>query len=155
MSKEFYILAFLWIISIITLLSISKGKMRLTQITFLFTQALAWVFEYILVFFKLVEFPYREFEVATKMSFSLYYVIFPVVGVLFILFYPTTSRKGKVFFYYLFFSMLIPTFSSFAEKYTKLFLFVNWNWSVHVLADLIIFYILKQFIFWFRRGIVS
>lgn len=155
MSKEFFILAFSWVISIMTLLSISKGRTRLTQITFLLTQALAWLFEFILVFFDLVEFPYREFKIATNMSFSLYYLIFPTVGVLFILFYPKQASNLKVLLYYLFFSMVIPTYSSLAEKYSNLFQFINWNWGIHVLADLIIFYILKKFIFWFQKGIDS
>lgn len=103
MSKEFFIIVSLWIICIITLLTISKGRTRLTQVTFFFIQALAWIFEFILVSFELVEFPYREFRVATKMSFSLYYLIFPTVGVLFILFYPKQPGKLKVFLYYLFF----------------------------------------------------
>jgi hypothetical protein len=153
MSKEFFILTFLWIISIITLFSISRGRTRLTQITFLFTQALAWLFEFTLVFFGLVKFPYREFKIATNMSFSLYYLIFPTVGVLFILFYPKKPIKLNLLLYYLFFSMVVPTFSSLAEKYSKLIQFINWNWEIHVIADLIIFYILKKFIFWFQKGI--
>ncbi|MDZ5472385.1 CBO0543 family protein [Bacillus sp. 31A1R] len=155
MSVEFFVLVILWVISIITLLIISKGRTRLTQITFLFTQALAWIFEFIITFFKLVEFPYREFKVATEMSFSLYYIVFPTVGVLFILYYPKQLNKLKLLFYYLFFSMVIPIFTFSLERYSKLFHFINWNWTVHVLADLLIFYILKTFIFWFQKGLKS
>lgn len=155
MSKELLILVFSWIISVITLLSISKGKTRLhlIQVTFLFSQSLAWLFEFILVYFELVKFPYREFKIATSMSFSLYYLIFPTIGVLFILLYPKQPTMLKVLLYYLFFSMLIPTYTSLAEKYSKLFDFINWNWGIHVLSDLIIFFILKKFIFWFKEGI--
>lgn len=153
MSKEFMILAISWAISIIILLRISKGGVRLTQISFTFTQALAWLFEFILVYFNLVEFPFREFKVATTMSFSLYYLIFPTVGVLFIVFYPKKSNKIVLLFYYLIFAMIIPTFSSLAEKYSDLFKFLNWNWTTNVLADLLIFFILKKFVFWFKEGL--
>lgn len=155
MSRELMILVISWITSIVILVSVSRGRIALTQITFLATQTIAWVFEYILVYFDLVQFPYREFEAATKMSFSLYYMIFPTVGVLFILYYPKSPSKLKVILYYLFFCMVIPTYSSVAEKYSDLFLFIHWNWPVHVLADLIIFYILKKFIFWFKEGLES
>lgn len=153
MSKEFFILAFSWVISIVILLSVSRGRIRLTQITFLFSQGLAWLFEFILVFFDLVEFPYSEFQNATKMNFSLYYLIFPTVGVLFIRFYPKQPTRLKVLFHYLFLSMVIPTYSSLADKYSNLFHSINWNWGIHVVADLIIFYILKNIIFWFQKGI--
>ncbi|MEW9053177.1 MAG: CBO0543 family protein [Neobacillus sp.] len=153
MSKEVSILAFSWIICLITLYWVSKGRARLTQITFLFSQALSWLFEFILVYFELVEFPYREFRIATNMSFSLYYLIFPTVGVLFILLYPKQSSILKVLLYYLLFSMVIPTYSLLAERYSNLLQFINWNWGIHVLADLVMFYILKNFIVWFQRGI--
>ncbi|KAA0547181.1 hypothetical protein FZW96_14520 [Bacillus sp. BGMRC 2118] len=152
MSKEFIILAVSWILSIILLVFLSRGRSRLTLIAFLFTQALAWIFEYTLVYFDLVEFPYREFKKATNLSFSLYYIIFPIVGVLFIVFYPKNPKKVKVLFYYLLFSMVIPTFSSLAERYTDLFHFNNWNWFVHVFADLVVFYIIAKFVFWFKKG---
>lgn len=153
MSREFFILACSWVISLVTLLSISKGKTRLIQISYLFTQALAWLFEFILVLFRLVEFPYREFKIATKMSFSLYYLIFPIVGVLFIQFYPKQPTKLKVLLYYLLISMVIPTYTSLAERYSNLFQFINWNWGIHVLADMLIFYTVKKFVFWFQKGI--
>jgi hypothetical protein len=153
MSKEFIILAISWGISILTLVTFIRGRARLVQITFLFTQALAWIFVYILVFFNLVRFPYREFKTATTMSFSLYYLLFPTVGVLFILFYPKQPTNRKVLLYYLFFAMLIPTYSSLAERYSELFQFIKWNWPIHVVADLMLFYILKKFIFWFRTGL--
>lgn len=155
MSKEFIILAVSWVVSIMTLVSLSRGRSRLVQITFLFTQTLAWLLVYILVFFNLVSFPYREFKIATTMSFSLYYLLFPMAGVLFILFYPKQPTKRKVLFYYLFFSMLIPTYTSLAEMNSELFQFIKWNWTIHVLADFILFYILKKFIFWFQLGLNS
>jgi hypothetical protein len=153
MNKEWIILAILWIVCLLTLLLISKGRARLTQITFLFTQAISWLFVFILVFFGLVEFPLREFKISTKMNFSLHYLIFPTVGVLFIRFYPKQPGKLKLLLYFLFFSMLIPTFSLLAEKYSNLVRYLNWNWSVHVLANLILLYILAKFIFWFQNGI--
>jgi hypothetical protein len=153
MRKELIILICSWVIAIILLLSVSKGRTRLTQITFLFTQTLAWLFEYILVFFNLVEFPYREFKFATRMGFSLYYILFPTVGVLFIIFYPKQPGKLKVFLYYLLFSMVIPTFTSLAAKYSELFHFIHWNWGIHVLSDLLNFYILRKFVLWYQKGI--
>lgn len=157
MSKDLLILAFSWIVSIIILLNVSKGRVRLTQITFIFSQSLAWLFEYILVFIDLVRFPYREFKIATKMSFSLYYLVFPTVVALFIHLYPKQSSKGKVLLYYLLFSMVIPTYTFLADKYSNLIQIISWkwNWGIHVAIDILIFYIVKTFVFWFQKGLDS
>ncbi|OCA88498.1 hypothetical protein A8F94_24410 [Bacillus sp. FJAT-27225] len=155
MSREVVILAFIWIISIVTLLWISKNRLRITQITILFSQAVSWLTVYILVTFHIVKFPYREFGLATKMGFSHYYVLFPIIAALFIHFYPKRSGNWKVLLYYLAFSIAIPTIYVIEEKYSNLIEFLHYNWGLHVIANFILFYIVKKFVFWFQKGLAD
>ncbi|WP_404825461.1 CBO0543 family protein [Priestia endophytica] len=78
MKKEVVILVISWLLVIILYIGKVprdiKGK---APISFLFAQTLSWVYIFYSVYFKRVEFPFREFPYATKLSFSLYYMIYP------------------------------------------------------------------------------
>lgn len=153
--KEILILLFSMLISIYVLLRYTpKECKRYTHITFLFVQAIAWVYEYIQLILGLVEFPFREFDTATKMSFSLHYFIYPTFGVFFINLYPSQKGKVRIFMHFLIFAIAIATYSFFIEKYSSLFYFKKWGWFSGVISNLIILYIVKKFAFWFKKGLV-
>ncbi|ALC91644.1 hypothetical protein AM500_19030 [Bacillus sp. FJAT-18017] len=155
MSRELFILVFIWMVSIIILLWISKDRLRLTQITILFSGTLSWILVFLLVYFHIVRYPYREFKIATKMGFSHYYVLFPIIAAVFIHFYPKQPGKVKMLLYYLTFSIAIPTIYVVEEKVSNLILFLNYNWGLHVIANLMLFYIVKKFVFWFQKGLAE
>ncbi|PKG22889.1 CBO0543 family protein [Niallia nealsonii] len=117
MIKEALILIVSWIA---VLFFIPKQSRKTAQISFLFCQAIAWIFEYIQVYFGFVEFPFREFNYATKMNFSLYYIVYPTAGVFFILWYPLKAGKIRIIAYYFIFGMIVPTYSFLLEKYSSL-----------------------------------
>ncbi|MEH7109707.1 CBO0543 family protein, partial [Bacillus sp. JJ1764] len=78
MNREVLILISSWILSLYLLLKYTPtDSKRLAWITFIFVQAIAWLVEYIQMMFGLIEFPYREFNKATNMSFSLHYIVYP------------------------------------------------------------------------------
>jgi hypothetical protein len=155
MIKEIIILILSWIISIFLLLKfVPIESKRYAHITFLFVQAIAWLHEYLLLLLGLAEFPFREFNIATKMSFSLHYLIYPTFGVFFILYYPNEKVKLRIFIHFLVFAIAISTYSFLIEKYSSLFHYKRWNWYYGVLNNLIILFIVKKFVFWFKRGLV-
>jgi len=155
MIKEILILLFSWLVSIYLLLKyIPKESKRYAHITFIFVQTIAWIFEYLQVLFGLVEFPFREFNTATKMSFSLHYFIYPTFVVFFIFLYPTEKVKLRICIHFLIFAIAIATYSIVIEKYSSLFYFKKWNWFSSVISNLIILYIVKKFVFWFKKGLV-
>ncbi len=154
MSKEILILSLSWVIALYVLLMyIPKESRRLAHISFLFSQSIAWVIEYIQVLLGLVEFPTREFSQATNMSFSLHYIVYPTFGVFFILLYPKDKGNPRMMIHYLLFSMAISTYSVFVEKYSTLFEFHHWGWLIGVIMNLFLLYIVKKFTFWFGKGL--
>ncbi|NHC40596.1 hypothetical protein G6549_11485 [Bacillus sp. MM2020_1] len=155
MIKEILILIFSWLISIFLLLKyIPKESKRTAHITFLFVSAITWIYEYIQLLIGLVEFPFREFNVATKMSFSLYYLVYPTFGVFFITLYPIEKKKLRIFIHFFVFAIAIATYSFFIEKYSSLIFFKKWNWFASFCSSLIILYIVKKFVFWFKKALV-
>ncbi|MBM7587417.1 hypothetical protein JOC86_003990 [Bacillus pakistanensis] len=154
MSKEFLILVIVWLISIGILLKyIPKESKRTAYITFLFVQAIAWFYEYMQVLFKCVEYPYREFPIATKMSFSMHYLIYPTFGVFFIILYPLDKGKLREFIHTLLFAVAVSTYTLLIEHYSSLIEFKNWNWYLCLISNFIILYIIKKFVFWFKKGL--
>lgn len=152
MSKELIVIIVTWLISVYFLLRyVPKERLREAHIAFLFSQAFAWIFEYMQVHLGLVEFPFREFHDATKMSFSIHYIVLPSFGVFFILLYPIKMGIKKRVFHYLIFSAALATFTSILEHFTSLIEYKKWNWFTAVCVTLILFWILKKFVFWFRK----
>ncbi|MEH7086523.1 CBO0543 family protein [Neobacillus drentensis] len=155
MIKEILILIFSWFISISLMLKyIPKESKRTAHITFLFVSTITWIYEYIQLLTGLVEFPFREFNVATKMSFSLYYLVYPTFGVFFITLYPMEKVKLRIFIHFFVFTIAITTYSFFIEKYSSLIFFKKWNWFASFFSNLIILYIVKKFVYWFKKGLV-
>lgn len=152
MSKEIIVIIVSWIIAILFLLKfIPKERMREAHISFLFSQTLAWIFEFIQVHFGLVEFPFREFHHTTKMSFSLHYLVIPSFGVFFILLYPLNNGIFRRVLHYLIFSSAIATYTTLVDHFTSLIEFKKWNWIIAVLVDCVLLWFIKKFIFWFRK----
>ena len=152
MSKEVIFIIVSWVIAIYCLLKyVPKERMREAHISFLFSQTMAWIFELMQVHFGLVEFPFREFHHATKMSFSLHYIVLPSFGVFFILLYPLKKGIKGIISHYLIFSAALATYILLAEHFTSLIEYKKWNWFIAVCVNLILLWILKKFVFWFRR----
>ncbi|WP_040205346.1 CBO0543 family protein [Neobacillus jeddahensis] len=154
MNKEILILLLSWLISIIVLIKfVPIDRKRIAHITFLFGHGIAWIYQYVQLLFNLVEFPYREFEYATKMSFSLYYLTYPTFGVLFIMFYPANKGRQRIIIHYLIFTIAITTYAFFIENYSSLSYWKSWNIYSGLLSNLIIIYVIKKFVFWFQKGL--
>jgi hypothetical protein len=142
-----------WLVSILLLLKfVPKESKRTAHITFLFSQAITWLYQYIQLVFGLLEFPFREFPAATKMSFSLPYIVYPTFGVFFILLYPKENNRMRIFLHYLLFAFAIPTVTYLIEKYSSIFHFKKWDFFTSVFIDLFILYLIKKFVFWFKKG---
>ena len=155
MNKEILILLFSWIISILLLIKyIPKEWKRNAHINFIFVQAIAWIYEYMQLLFGVLEFPVREFDYATKMSFSLHYLIYPTFMVLFMRFYPINKRNVRIIIHYVIFAIAITTYAFLVEKYSSLFHWKNWNVFFSFIGTLSILYIVKKFVFWYQKVLV-
>ncbi|MEK4670459.1 CBO0543 family protein [Niallia sp. FSL R7-0271] len=153
--KNELILIVSWVISIgLLLLLIPKKYLRVSIIAFLFSSTIAWAYEYIQVLFGLLEFPYREFAKATKLSFSLHYAVYPTFFVFFIVYYPTDKSTLRKFFHTFLFNLLLATYTFLLNKYSSLIEFKHWNFFLSVGINFFMLYIVRRFVFWFNKGLL-
>ncbi|MEK5392917.1 CBO0543 family protein [Margalitia sp. FSL K6-0131] len=150
MKSELLILFWSFIFCVLLMIRVvPKSKMKEAQIVFIFAQALAWIYEYVLVAMGYIEFPFREFPKASEMSFSLYYLIYPSIAVFFIFSYPPKGKKVKIIFHYLLFSFVAVGYSVVIEKFSELVKFKNgWKWYIVLLFVLFINIVIKLFYSW-------
>jgi hypothetical protein len=154
MNKELIILVISWIVVVVCLVKfVPKEKVGVAHITFLFAQAFAWVFEYLQVRFHLVEFPFREFEYASKMSFTLHYLISPANAVFFMILYPKHKDRKQLAVYYGLFGLILPAYAFWIERYSSLMEYKKWNWLAAYIVNVAALYIIKKFVFWFKKGL--
>ncbi|MDZ5471561.1 CBO0543 family protein [Bacillus sp. 31A1R] len=72
---------------------VPKKRIRESIAVFLFFHFLTWLFSIGLTYFGLLEAPFREFPYATKINFSMEYMVFPTIAVFFQLLFP----KRKIY----------------------------------------------------------
>lgn len=143
-----------WLLSICLLwLFVPRKQLRYYVITFLFSSTVAWAYEYVQVSFGLIEFPFREFEKASKMSFSLHYAVYPTFCVFYILYFPVSQGKMKKFLHTCLFNLLLALYTFLLNKYSSLIEFKHWNFFYSIGINFILLYTIKRFAFWFKKGL--
>jgi hypothetical protein len=97
-----------WVITIVLLyIFVPKHKYREAHVSFLFMQALTWVFGAVVVELHLIAYPVRFFHYAFRSSFTFEYFIFPAVSVLFNVHFPKEGIYIKKHYIPLFFHLYL------------------------------------------------
>jgi hypothetical protein len=148
---EYLIIFNAWIISaFLVVLSVPRDKIRDAFIIFLFKQMLTWFLGFMVVQYRLLEYPVREFAYAARNSFSFEYFIYPAICVVFSMWFP--KKRSLAILWYLLFPSWMSTVEYFLEKYTKVIHYIRWEWYYTWISLLITFYLTRQFYLWFIRG---
>lgn len=104
MTMERIILIGIWIVTILLLIfTIPRNKIREAFVIFSFKQMLTWFFEFLVVQYKLIEYPVREFPYAARKSFSFEYFFYPAICCVFNVKFPEDKGIIQKFLWYLFF----------------------------------------------------
>jgi hypothetical protein len=147
---EYLIIFNAWIISaFLVVLSVPRDKIRDAFIIFLFKQMLTWFLGFMVVQYRLLEYPVREFAYAARNSFSFEYFIYPAMCVVFNMWFP--KKRSLAILWYLLFPSWMSTVEYFLEKYTKVIYYIRWEWYYTWISLLITFYLTRQFYLWFFR----
>ncbi|WP_422762857.1 CBO0543 family protein [Priestia endophytica] len=117
--------------------------------SFLFAQTLSWVYIFYSVYFKRVEFPFREFPYATKLSFSLYYMIYPDFAMFFELTYPKSKSGVRIILHYVLFLGMTELYAFFIRHYTDLARSLKVEYP-NIMIYAILLLITQRFVSWFQ-----
>lgn len=132
---------------------VPKDKIRNASVIFLFKQAITWLFGLLVVEKKLIVYPYRPFFRKTyKASFCFEYFFYPVLGVLFSLYYPEKRHALFKTLYHFIYASIITALEILILKYSKLIRYRNWKWYWSFMTIWLTNYLSHSFYKWFFKN---
>ena len=153
MNREYIIISFAWIITIVSLIKfVPKDKIREAQVAFLFKQIITWVAGLAVVELGLIEYPVRLFfPHANRASFSFEYFIYPAIGAIFNVNYPKNKSSFGQFMYYFYYCTTMTVIEVIIERYTDVLTYIHWTWYITWITLFITFYITRKYYVWFFK----
>ncbi len=152
MSLDWIVLLSVWVVTILLLIIFTpREQIREAQVVFLFKQALTFLLGLLIVEFSLIEYPIRIFPIATRISFSFEYFIFPAISVLFVLRFPEHKSVLHKIGWYIFFPTWMTILEVIIERYTNLIDYINWAWYWTWITLLITFHLSRIYYLWFTK----
>jgi hypothetical protein len=141
-----------WVITILGLILLTpRDKIREAHVLFLFKQALTWVTGLLVVEFRWIEYPVREFQIATATSFSFEYLIYPSVCIVLVLRFPFHKSIWHKIGWFVLFPTTITIVEVLIERYTNLIKYITWTWYWTLLSMLLFDIITLSYYLWFIK----
>ncbi|YCA45064.1 hypothetical protein M1E11_07745 [Bacillus sp. JZ8] len=152
MKKEVVILVISWLVVIILYINkVPRDVKGKAHISFLFAQTLSWIYIFYSVYFKHIEFPFREFPYATKLSFSLHYMIYPAFAMCFELTYPKSKSVARIILHYVLFVGMTELYAFLIGHYTELAKPLKCGY-LNIMIYAVLLLITHHFVSWFEAG---
>ncbi|MBO1515068.1 CBO0543 family protein [Metabacillus bambusae] len=143
-----------WIIAILLFYFYGlRTKYREAILSFLFMQFITWPLGFVVAEMKLISYPVRFFEYASRSSFTFEYFIFPVVAALYTVYYPKNSSKIKKVFYSFLIVSVLTAAEFILERYTDNIEYLKWDWYWSWLTMLVTLQIAYHGTYWFIKNI--
>jgi hypothetical protein len=159
MSIERWILigiCFLCVFAIIKL--VPREKSRDACILFLFLQVITWPAGLLVVEKGWIEYSTQLLPHANeynRTSFSFEFFLFPIIAILFSLYYPYKIGKKSQFFYYLSIAGFFTLIEVVLEKYTTLVKYHEWTWYWSLLTMMFSLFINHKYYMWYKKRLVK
>jgi len=155
LSIERAIMILVIVASVVLIIYIPKKRRREAIVAFLIYQAITWSVTIYIVNKGLLEFPVRDFPMATKINVTFQFLFYPTIFTLFYLNYPNEKKRVIRFLHYLVFTSIIVWFIVFIEKYTDLEHFMKsrgLKQALRLYRSLIVhFWLSHKFTLWFFK----
>lgn len=152
MRDERIILYCAIVVSVILLfIYVPRNKVREAVSIFLFKQSITWLFGLTTAHFGLVEYPVNIFHNATKSGFVFDFVAFPVLCVLFNLYYPERKNGFLQFMHYFYYCTAMTLVEVILERYTNVIKYIHWSWYLSWTTLFLTFFVSRRFYLWFFR----
>lgn len=158
MNLERWIILGVLILSIMCLkLLVTRDKVREAWVIFLFLQVITWPAGLIAVEMGWIEYPiqlYPKANLYNRTSFSFEFFLFPVVAIIFSLYFPRKKKGFGSLLYYVFFAGLFTFLEAVLESKTKLVEYHEWKWYWTLVTVMISLYINDKFYRWFSKRLI-
>lgn len=152
MNWDLFILAAAWIITMILLVIFTpRDKIREAALIFLFKQTITWSVGLVVVELRLIEYPAREFSLATRTSFTFEYFVYPALCVIFNLHYPEGKSFFRQFAHFFYYCSSMTLIEMLIERYTNIIRYIHWSWYTTWITLFMTFFASRHFYKWFFR----
>ena len=129
MSKEKLIeYSALIIMPALLIWTVPVERIREAIVIFFFKQSLTWLFGLLVVQLGLIKYPSRVFSKATNTSFTYEFWVYPIICIIFNLYYPFGESVVAQIWHYTVYSSAIAVIEYILERYTQLIKYENWAW---------------------------
>lgn len=135
------------------LVFIPKNKILDAHISFLFMQALTWIFGAIVVENRLIEYPFRFIHYAYRVSLVFEYFIFPAVSALFNVNFPVGKSLRHKIIYTFTYPTVITVIEVLLERNTLVIKYINWSWYWSWISLLLTLILSFWYYLWFTKKI--
>jgi hypothetical protein len=121
MNFDYAVLLGLWLtIPLLLFFVIPRSRVREYVAVFVFFQSLTWIVSIVLTAFGLLSSPVLEFGKATKINFTMEYLVFPTAALLFHRWYPSSGGVVRQVFHYILSVAGILLFMFVIGRYTNI-----------------------------------
>ncbi|QKY70623.1 CBO0543 family protein [Lentibacillus sp. CBA3610] len=156
MTMEQIILVLVWVTSIsILLIFIPKDKILNALVAFQVKQVLTWLFGLLVVEMRLIKYPVRLFDYASKASFTFEFLAYPAVCAIFNVHYPEGKGKIAQFGYYALYTSAMTVTETILEKYTDVIDYIDWSWYWTWITLFTTFFLARSYYKWFFKKITT
>ncbi|RAU91987.1 CBO0543 family protein [Paenibacillus sp. YN15] len=154
MTLERGILVAFWLICFaIGMFLVPRNRLKEGCILFLSAQVITWPVGLLLVELGLITHPVREFPIATRANFTLNYLLYPMVSMAVLLYYPTFAPKWKRAVYQVVTVGGLSGLMQLVDAYTDLIHHVKFNWLLSFLIMLFALNATRTYTAWYFGGL--
>jgi hypothetical protein len=130
---------------------VPKSKILDAHISFLFMQVQTWLLGIIIVELRMIEYPFRFIEYASRVSFIFEYFIYPAVSALFTVHFPQKKSWKAKTVYIMAYPSVLTMIEVILEKYTNVIKYIRWHWYWSWISFVITLLITYWYYLWFDK----
>jgi hypothetical protein len=158
MNLERWILIGAIIVSILAILTfIPRNKAREAWVLFLFLQVITWPAGLFAVEMGWIEYPVQLIKGVNhynRTSFTFEFFIFPIVAIVFSLYYPNVKWFGSLI-YYVCFAGFFTIIEVILERTTRLVEYHGWTWYWTLITVIISLYFNHKYYMWYKQKLMK
>ncbi|QOR67149.1 hypothetical protein IM538_03080 [Cytobacillus suaedae] len=158
MNLERLILIVVFIVSVFSIIFlIPRNKAREAWVLLLFLQVITWPAGLFVVEMGWIEYPIQLLKDANQFnrtSLTFEFFVFPIVAIMFSLYYPKVSKFG-VMIYYVCFAGFFTIIESILEKTTRLVEYHEWTWYWTLITVIISLFLNHNYYLWYKQKMIK
>jgi hypothetical protein len=158
MNLERWILIGMFVVSILsTIILIPRNKAREAWVLFLFLQVITWPAGLFAVEMGWIEYPVQLLKGANqynRTSLTFEFFIFPIVAIIFSLYYPNVRWFGATI-YYVCFAGFFTIIEVILERTTRLVEYHGWTWYWTLITVIISLFFNHKYYLWYKQKLIK